>query len=70
MVIYNHSKARAKEKEIVIMKNYRGFELDVLEDGFTFILFQRKGDGGALEEKYAKKRVDNLIARRIKEALI
>ena len=52
------------------MKNYRGFELDVLEDGFTFILFQRKGDGGALEEKYAKKRVDNLIARRIKEALI
>ena len=40
---------------------YRGFKFEILDDGFTFIWYKGDFIGVALNEKYAKKRVDNVI---------
>jgi hypothetical protein len=44
---------------------YRGFKFDVLDDGFVFIWYQGEFIGCALNTKYAKKRVDNVIAKKV-----
>lgn len=46
---------------------YRGFEFDVLDDGFVFIWYRGKFIAAALNEKYAKKRVDDVISQTLKE---
>ena len=37
-----------------------GFCFDILEDGFVFIWYEGEFIGVALNEKYAKKRVDDI----------
>ena len=41
--------------------SYRGFKIDVLDDGFSFIWYETSLIDVALNPKYAKKRIDNML---------